>query len=232
MYMLTLIFKLKGAMISHGNLLISSRTLRERMQPLDILNDTYIGYLPLAHVLELCTELIVLNGGIAVGYSSPHTITDASTGIIKGELGDLRVLNPTIMHSVPAVLEKLSKAVKLKIKMKSQFFQALFDISYEQKLMFQKSQRDTPLLDFILFKRISSIVIGKKMRFLMCAGALLSEDVHEFVQVCLTPVRQAYGLTETLACGTTQLISQFKTGMIVFFEQIINYYNPRNCNSI
>merc|ERR1712150_431587 len=63
-------------------------------------------------------------------------------------------------------------------------------------------------------KRISSIVIGKKLRFLMCAGALLSEDVHEFVQICLCPVRQAYGLTETLANGSTQLINQFVTGTV------------------
>ncbi len=203
-----------GAMITHGNLLISSRTLRGRMAPLNPLTDVYIGYLPLAHVLELCTEIIVLNGGISVGYSSPHTITDASTGIIKGELGDLRVLNPTIMHSVPAVLEKLSKAVKYKIKMKSVFFQSLFEICYIQKLRFLKSGYDVPILDFILFKRISSIVIGKNLRFLMCAGALLSEEVHEFVQICLCPVRQAYGLTETLASGTTQLINQYVTGTV------------------
>jgi len=184
------------------------------MTPLNPLTDVYIGYLPLAHVLELCTEIIVLNCGIAVGYSSPHTITDASTGVIRGELGDLRVLNPTIMHSVPAVLEKLSKAVKLKIKTKSHFFQILFETCYKQKLGFLKSGYDAPILDFLLFKRISSIVIGEKLRFLMCAGALLNEEVHEFVQTCLCPVRQAYGLTETLASGTSQLINQFVTGTV------------------
>lgn len=204
----------KGAMISHGNLLISSKTLRQRMEPIDIEKDVYIGYLPLAHVLELATEFIVLNGGIAVGYSSPQTITDASTGIIKGEMGDLRVLNPSIMHSVPAVLERLSKAVKIKIAMKGNFFMTLFDIAYKKKLYNLKNGRQSKLLDKILFSKISTMVIGRNLRFLMCAGALLSEEVHEFVQVCLCPVRQAYGLTETLACGTTQLINQFKTGVV------------------
>ena len=145
----------KGAMMSHGNLIVSSRSLRQRMEPFDPLTDVYIGYLPLAHVLELCTEFIMLNGGIPVGYSSPQTITDASTGIVRGEIGDLRTLKPTLMHSVPAVLERLSKAVKLKIKGKSAFFQTLFDTAFERKLRLQKRHGlETKLLDWILFKRV------------------------------------------------------------------------------
>lgn len=163
----------KGVMISHRNLLTSSRSLRGRMAPLEIDNDIYIGYLPMAHVLELCTEIITLNAGIPVGYSSPHTITDASTAIVKEELGDLRVLNPTIMHSVPAVLEKLTKAVQLKIKNKGMIFQVLFQMSYDQKLKFRKMNLDTKLLDLILFNKISTMVVGRNLRFLMCAGALL-----------------------------------------------------------
>ena len=163
----------KGVMISHRNILTSSRCLRGRMAPLDFVKDIYIGYLPMAHVLELITEMITLNAGIPVGYSSPHTITDASTSIVKGELGDLRVLNPSIMHSVPAVLEKIAKAVQLKFKSKGAIFKILFKISYDQKLQSLKANRSTKLLDLILFNKISSMVIGKNMRFLMCAGALL-----------------------------------------------------------
>lgn len=205
----------KGAMITHGNLIVSSRTLRQRMEPFNTSKDVYIGYLPLAHVLELCTEFIMLNGGIPVGYSSPFTITDVSTGILKGEIGDLRVLNPSIMHSVPAVLERLSKAVKSKIKIKSPFFQTFFDIAFKQKLNMKQRNIDTKLLDWLLFNRISSAVIGENLNLLMCAGALLSEDVHDFVNIAMAVnVRQAYGLTETLACGTTQLLNQYKTGTV------------------
>lgn len=38
--------------------------------------DTYIGYLPLAHVLELCAELICVSYGCRIGYSSPQTLAD------------------------------------------------------------------------------------------------------------------------------------------------------------
>ena len=38
--------------------------------------DTYIGYLPLAHVLELNAELVCLSHGCRIGYSSPLTLAD------------------------------------------------------------------------------------------------------------------------------------------------------------
>lgn len=38
--------------------------------------DTYIAYLPLAHVLELTAEHIVVSLGFKIGYSSPQTLVD------------------------------------------------------------------------------------------------------------------------------------------------------------
>ena len=38
--------------------------------------DTYIGYLPLAHVLELSAELVCISHGCSIGYSSPQTLAD------------------------------------------------------------------------------------------------------------------------------------------------------------
>lgn len=39
-------------------------------------NDTFIGYLPLAHVLELSAELVCVSHGCRIGYSSPQTLSD------------------------------------------------------------------------------------------------------------------------------------------------------------
>ncbi len=49
---------------------------------------------------------------------------------------------------------------------------------------------------------------------MLCGGAILSKEVHEFIQVCLCPVMQAYGLTETCAIGTTQLPNQTANGVV------------------
>jgi long-chain acyl-CoA synthetase len=48
----------------------------------------------------------------------------------------------------------------------------------------------------------------------VCGGALLSKDVHEFTQVCLSPLMQAYGLTETTSTACTQLPNQIATEVV------------------
>jgi len=208
----------KGVMISHGNLLASLKALIKRLGTLKIdgyiRRDCYIAYLPLAHVLELSAEIGCLINGVKIAFSSPQTISDTSTSIKRGQKGDLRVLKPTIMAAVPVVLERLSKTVIEKISKTSWFTQLLFKMFYDYKLSAYRAGRSTRLLDRILFKRISRAVVGGKLRLMLCGGAILSKEVHEFCQVCLCPVMQAYGLTETCAGGTTQLPNQTENGVV------------------
>ncbi len=105
----------KGVMITHANMLTSFKAVILRMGTIKLEKDIYVAYLPLAHVLELCCELGCIIFGIRLAYSSPQTIADTSTAIKKGQKGDLRVLKPTIMASVPIVLERLSKTVYEKL---------------------------------------------------------------------------------------------------------------------
>ena len=89
--------------------------------------DRYIGYLPLAHVLELIAENMMLVFGIGIGYSSPNTLTDKSLMIRTGGKGDATVLKPTVMAAVPQVLERIYKEIHLNVKKKGEFFEKLFD---------------------------------------------------------------------------------------------------------
>lgn len=76
---------------------------------------TYIGFLPLAHVLEFLIEFIMISLGIPIGYGSIRTLMNdfvcKANGEGKGE-GDLQALKPTIMAGVPAVWEKIKKGVE------------------------------------------------------------------------------------------------------------------------
>jgi long-chain acyl-CoA synthetase len=47
------------------------------------------------------------------------------------------------------------------------------------------------------------MVVGGRLKGMLCGGAVLSEDTQRFVQaaLCVT-VFQGYGLTETCAAGT------------------------------
>ena len=201
-------------MISHGNLAAAIDGVRTRLGTAYIGKDIYVAYLPLAHVLELVCEITCSLNGISIGYSTPQTITDNATAVKKGQKGDLRVLKPTIMASVPIVLERLSKTVYEKLGQAGWFKQALFKIAYQQKLRRFRRGWSTRILDRILFKRISSAVLGGKTRLMISGGAMLSKEVHEFVQVILCPAIQAYGLTETCGAATTQLPNEYTTEVV------------------
>ncbi len=58
-------------------------------------------FLPLAHVFELLAESVCLLNGISIGYSTPLTLIDSSSKIMRGCKGDASVLKPTCMTTVP-----------------------------------------------------------------------------------------------------------------------------------
>lgn len=92
----------KGVLIKHKNIVAAITGQKERVFPMvNLAEDIYIAYLPLAHILELCCEIVVFYMGVKSGYSSPQTLTDQSTAIKRGEKGDLQVLRPHLMCCVP-----------------------------------------------------------------------------------------------------------------------------------
>lgn len=97
------------------------------------MDDVYIGYLPLAHILEVCAELVVLGKGCRIGYSSAQTLFDRAPKIQKGSKGDCGALKPTLIACVPAVMDRIFKAVADEVKSKPAFFRELFRICYERK---------------------------------------------------------------------------------------------------
>uniref|UniRef100_A0A7N6BXP7 long-chain-fatty-acid--CoA ligase n=1 Tax=Anabas testudineus TaxID=64144 RepID=A0A7N6BXP7_ANATE len=102
----------KGVMIVHSNLIAGMSGQCERIPGLGP-NDTYIAYLPLAHVLEMTAEISCVAYGCRIGYSSPQTLSDQSTKIKKGSKGDCSVLRPTLMAAVPKVKKLLGGRVRM-----------------------------------------------------------------------------------------------------------------------
>uniref|UniRef100_A0A4W5PFE0 long-chain-fatty-acid--CoA ligase n=1 Tax=Hucho hucho TaxID=62062 RepID=A0A4W5PFE0_9TELE len=136
----------KGVMISHSNIIAGITGMAERIPNLGE-NDTYIGYLPLAHVLELSAELVCVAHGCRIGYSSPQTLADQSTKIKKGSKGDTSVLQPTLMAAVPEIMDRIYKNVMTKVEEMSSAQRTLFTLAYNYKLEQLSQGRSTPLCD-------------------------------------------------------------------------------------
>ncbi len=49
--------------------------------------------------------------GAKIGYSSANTLTNKSTKVKAGSKGDANLLRPTLMCSVPLILERIYKSI-------------------------------------------------------------------------------------------------------------------------
>ncbi|XP_073497223.1 long-chain-fatty-acid--CoA ligase 4 isoform X2 [Phyllobates terribilis] len=203
----------KGVMMVHSNLIAGMSGQCERIPGLGP-KDTYIGYLPLAHVLEMTAEISCVTYGCRIGYSSPLTLSDQSSKIKKGSKGDCSVLRPTLMAAVPEIMDRIYKNVMSKVQEMNVIQRTLFKLGYDYKLEQIKKGYDAPLCNVVLFKKVKAL-LGGNVRMMLCGGAPLSPQTQRFMNICFCcPVGQGYGLTETCGAGSITEVSDYSTGRV------------------
>ena len=194
----------KGVLMSHKNLIATSTSI-VFARGWTGSDDAYIAYLPLAHVLELLSECTMLLLGVPVGFSSPNTMTDVSTAIKRGQKGDATLLKPTIMCTVPLILDRIYKSMTEGIKKRGIVFTKVFDFCYNYKLKWNKLGYKTPILNKLIFNKIKSI-LGGRMDFMIVGSAPLSPSTQEFMRTCIDMnLVQGFSMTETTCSGTLQV---------------------------
>ncbi|KAK0396776.1 hypothetical protein QR680_001849 [Steinernema hermaphroditum] len=201
----------KGVMLSHANIM-AALAGQSSVIPVTT-SDTVIGYLPLAHILEVCAELVCLAKGCRIGYSSPHTLHNRAAKVAKKSQGDCVVLKPTLMACVPAIMDKIFKAVTEEVNQKPAIFRELFRICYERKRTRYEDGYESLLVNKI-FSPIREM-LGGKLRCVLSGGAPLNAETQRFMNICFCcPVVQGYGLTETCGGGTLADTYDLSTGSV------------------
>ncbi len=167
----------KGVMLSHKNLVTNAMCAFEKIHITQ--EDVFLSILPLAHTLECTVGLLIpiLHG------SSVHYIDKAPTPSVL--LKAFTQVRPTMMISVPLIIEKIYKN---KILPK---FSASFIMRF--------------LYSFAFFRKIFNKIAGKKLletfggrlRFFGIGGAGISPYVEQFLKEAHFPYIIGYGLTET-----------------------------------
>jgi len=205
----------KGVILTHANLVQAVFCLMPTCETIDLRpDDCYIALLPLAHVLELLAESMLLALGIPIGYSNPKTFLDTSSMVAKGYKGDSSVLRPTATAVVPLVLETVYKGIREKIAQRGDLFTEVVDLCYHYKLKWMRRGHSTPITDLIVFSKFKS-VLGGKMRVMLSGGAPLAADSHDFCRTCLgVTLLQGYGLTETCATACIPDGHDLSTGRV------------------
>jgi len=141
-------------------------------------------------------------------------MTDMSTKVKKGEKGDASVLKPTMMCTVPLILDRIYKNIMDSVGKRGANFQKAFEFCYRYKLYWRRSGMSTPLVDKLVFNKIKAL-LGGKMRFVISGGAPLSPETHDFIRTCLgVSLVQGYSLTETTCTGTCMEAQDKSTGTV------------------
>ncbi|KAI1725442.1 AMP-binding enzyme domain-containing protein [Ditylenchus destructor] len=183
----------KGVLLSHRNI-IAAISGQSAVISVDE-SDTYIGYLPLAHILEICAELVCLSKGCRIGYSSAQTLFDRAPKIQKGAKGDCGELKPTLIACVPAIMDRIFKAVSDEVKEKSAIQRELFRICYERKRARYEEGYSSLVMNRLAFDRIRKL-LGGHLRFVLSGGAPLNAETQRFMNICFCcPVVQDHDLS-------------------------------------
>mmetsp|Transcript_24026 Transcript_24026/g.50395 ORF Transcript_24026/g.50395 Transcript_24026/m.50395 type:complete len:711 (-) Transcript_24026:693-2825(-) len=212
----------KGVIITHANIVSCASGFVERMMTFfDIKRDgpkhVYLGYLPLAHIMEIALEIMVISVGMQVGYGSPHTLTSTGVKIKTGTCqGDAAVLGPTLLAFAPAVLDKVYAALNAKIAGSSKLVQMLFKwgLASGESNFNRGVVGANWLYNKLVFKKVQAL-LGGRLVFAGTGSAPLSPKVQAFVQTAFNaPCRQGYGLTETCAATCVQMGCDNTTGAV------------------
>lgn len=201
--------KSKGVMLTHKNI-CSNSIQASKIQPMST-KDRLLSILPLSHTYENTLGfLLPMFGGSAIYYlknpPTPSVLVPA-----------LSIVKPTIMLSVPLVIEKIYYKKVLPSIQKKAIVKFLYKIPVIRKLLNKaagKKLRET---------------FGGELIFFGIGGTKLNRKVEQFLREAKFPYAIGYGLTETapllagMAPGTGVLQS---TGSIVENVEII-IHNPK-----
>lgn len=167
----------KGVMLSHKNLVTNAMSAYKHVKITQ--EDVFLSVLPLAHTLECTVGLIiaVLHG------SSVYYIDKAPTpSVLMKAFASVR---PTMMVSVPLIIEKIYKAKILPNLTATPLMRFLYNVGFTRKLLNKAAGK----------KLLESF--GGRLRFFGIGGAGVASYVEQFLIESKFPYIIGYGLTET-----------------------------------
>jgi long-chain acyl-CoA synthetase len=151
--------------------------------------DVALSFLPLAHIFERMVMMFYISQGISIYFADD----------VKNVGNILRETHPSLMTTVPRVLEKVFAKIKEGID------SASFVKKFLGKKAFQRALEKDPTAQKNLLDKIFDRLIYKKFReslggnikMIICGGAALSLDLERFYKNIGIDLFCGYGMTES-----------------------------------
>jgi long-chain acyl-CoA synthetase len=133
---------------------------------------------------------------------------------------DMRTVAPDYFLNVPALLERMRRAVDEQLWQAGGFVQAIYGRA--KVAWVRKHDGKSKALDWlwlllsnsVIFPTIRKKMIGRNLQALICGSAPLAVETQLFFMMLGIPVLQSYGLTETTAICTLDDPNHYEAGRV------------------
>ncbi|MBQ7856775.1 MAG: AMP-binding protein [Alistipes sp.] len=167
----------KGVMLTHYNL-CSQLWMIDKLFLVHE-TDIFLSVLPLAHTYE-CTIGLVL-----AFYHGSHVVYLDKAPTVSTLLPALKEVRPTIMLTVPLIIEKIYRGAVLKKFTSNAFIATLYKVGFIRRMLHR-----------VAGKTLTK-TFGGRVRFFGIGGAKLDSTVEQFLLDAKFIYDIGYGLTET-----------------------------------
>jgi long-chain acyl-CoA synthetase len=203
----------KGCMLTHGNLLATTRMYAEELH----FNSSHSLYqfLPLAHVLARVAQMVTLSVGARIIYWSgdPAKIVD-----------ELAEFGPTHFPAVPRIYEKIHKEVVSRLAEGPRAQRGLFKWAVgvggparaelrSGKLPGLVTDLQFRLADQLVLSKVRK-AFGPGHQLAMVGAAPVARELLEFFDACGVLVLEGYGLSESCAAATINTEDAIRFGTV------------------
>jgi len=205
----------KGVMLTHANFNAAMVAHAERIT-LDPRTDLSLSFLPFSHIFELGWTMFCLTNGVRVAINLNPKEIQAS----------IKQVEPTCMCSVPRFWEKVYTAIDDNLQNAKPVMRALvrhaIAVGRKRNMKYVRQGKKAPAViekqyqyfDKKVFSRLRAAIGINRGRFFPTAGAMLSDNITEFLHAAGINIVIGYGLSETNASVSFYTATGWELGSV------------------
>ena len=201
----------KGCVLTHSNFVETTRNAQVAMYDVVKPGASTLLFITTAHIFARFIAVLAVSSGVKVGHQ-------ADTKQLLPALGSFK---PTFLLAVPRVFEKVYNSAEQKAESggKGSIFRTAADTAVEYSKALDRGQVPLALrARFALFDRLvlSKLkkAMGGRVQYAVSGSAPLSTRLGHFYRSMGLRILEGYGLTETTAPATVNLVDHFKIGTV------------------
>jgi long-chain acyl-CoA synthetase len=201
----------KGCVITHSNFVELSRNAALVMPDVVAPGSSTLLFITTAHVFARFISILAVHTGVKVGHQ-------ADTKQLVPALGSFR---PTFLLAVPRVFEKVYNSAEATAEGggRGKIFRAAAKVAVEHSKALDAGHVPFGLAakfavyDRLVYSKLKK-VMGGRIRFAVSGSAPLGTFLGHFFRSLDVKILEGYGLTETTAPATVNVVSKFKIGTV------------------